>query len=294
MCAAAVSIAYACSAAPPASTPVGASSDASQSGAAPEPLSTDIDIGGYSLHIECSGSGSPTVVFISGFGDDHTIWYQQEPKVAVETRECAYDRAGLGQSEPGPGNTFTSADAARDLSGLLDGAGIGGPLVLVGHSFGGEVALEFAAMHPELVGGVVLVDSPSEATWHGPFGEWLAKQDLGTEGGRRPETSDDEAAVQSPGALGSKPLVVLTHGEIQFPARLEPLWLRFQAGLAKTSSDAVHVIATSAGHYIHTEQPALVVEAIRQVVAAVQSGSSLSPCGEAFIDLGGQCVTSSA
>jgi len=61
-----------------------------------------IDIGGYRLHLDCTGSGSPTVVFDSGLSDDSIAWYKVQPEVAKQTRACSYDRAGLGWSDPSP------------------------------------------------------------------------------------------------------------------------------------------------------------------------------------------------
>ena len=53
-----------------------------------------VDVGGYRLYIECTGSGSPTVILIHGSNDDHLRWHLVEPDVGTTTRVCAYDRAG--------------------------------------------------------------------------------------------------------------------------------------------------------------------------------------------------------
>ena len=95
-----------------------------------------VDVGGYSLHINCVGQGSPTVLLDAGSGGFSAQWVRVQQEVSGTTRVCAYDRAGMGWSEMGP----EPRDAKRitgELHALLEGAGIEGPYVLVGHSFGG-------------------------------------------------------------------------------------------------------------------------------------------------------------
>jgi pimeloyl-ACP methyl ester carboxylesterase len=123
------------------------------------------DVGGYRLHLACTGSGSPTVVLQSGLGGTSASWARIAPAVAGTTRVCAYDRAGQGWSEDAPHEQDGNA-AAADLHALLDRAGENGPYVLVGHSIGGDHAMVYAARHPEQVAGMVLLDAtdPSRAT----------------------------------------------------------------------------------------------------------------------------------
>ena len=61
-----------------------------------------VDIGGYQLHINCSGKGKPTVILLHGLGDFSFDWALVQPELALTTRVCAYDRAGVAWSEPGP------------------------------------------------------------------------------------------------------------------------------------------------------------------------------------------------
>ena len=117
-----------------------------------------VDVGGYSLHINCVGQGGPTVVLDAGSGEFSAQWVRVQRQVSDTTRVCAYDRAGMGWSQMGP----DPRDAKRitgELHTLLEGAGIEGPYVLVGHSFGGMYMQTYAASYPEEVAGVALVDS---------------------------------------------------------------------------------------------------------------------------------------
>jgi pimeloyl-ACP methyl ester carboxylesterase len=119
------------------------------------------DINDYSLHIYCTGEGSPTVVLEAGLNDFHVTWARVQPEVAQSTRVCSYDRAGLGWSQPSP-NPRTSSVMAEELHTLLRNTGIEEPYILVGHSFGGIVVRSFARQYPSVVAGMVLVDSAYE------------------------------------------------------------------------------------------------------------------------------------
>ncbi len=117
-----------------------------------------VDVGGHSLHIYCLGQGSPTVVLETGLGDPSINFRTLQGRLARYTRTCAYDRAGYGWSEPGPEPRDLDT-IASELGALLGAAGEEGPYVLAGHSVGGLYALGFAAMNPDDVVGVVLIDS---------------------------------------------------------------------------------------------------------------------------------------
>lgn len=118
-----------------------------------------VDVGGYRLHINCTGTGSPTVIIDAGLGDWSTTWggYVQ-PEVAKTTRVCTYDRAGMGWSEPGP-LPRDAAQFAKELHTLLQNAHIPGPYVMVGHSLGGLEVRVFVHDYISEVAGVVLVES---------------------------------------------------------------------------------------------------------------------------------------
>ncbi len=117
-----------------------------------------VDVGGYRIHIYCVGGGSPTVVLDSGLSDSSLSWYRVQPEIARFTRVCAYDRAGLGWSDPSP-KPRNSMVFAEELHTLLHNAGIPAPYVLVGHSMGGFDALIYARLYSPEVAGMVLVDS---------------------------------------------------------------------------------------------------------------------------------------
>lgn len=118
-----------------------------------------VDAGdGARLNLTCLGTGSPTVVFDSGWSDWGPAWAVVQPRIAAFTRACSYDRAGSGFSEPGP-MPRTTERIATELHTALRNGDIAGPYVLVGSAFGGDNVRAFADLFPTDVAGLVLVDA---------------------------------------------------------------------------------------------------------------------------------------
>src|SRR4051812_22126696 len=169
-------------------------------------------VAGHDMWIACKGSGSPTVIFEAGLGSEGYVWWGVSESVSSTTRACTYDRAGVGTSRQRPGNPPTSAGAmAREAWALFDAAGLTGPLILVGHSYGGMIVQLLAAAHPDRVRGAVLVDSSSrhqfEGDWLASEGDWIDNSSPVD----RVASARELAGVKS---LGAIPLVVLTQGQI--------------------------------------------------------------------------------
>lgn len=128
---------------------------------APAPLGRLIDLGGYKLHLYCSGKGNRTVVFSNGAGDFSFDWYLVQTQVAKFARACSYDRAGEAWSELGP-KPRTGFQEAHDLGRLLHRAGEKGPFLLVGQSMGGTIARMFQQEYASELAGIVFVDASHE------------------------------------------------------------------------------------------------------------------------------------
>lgn len=132
--------------------------------ARPAPLGRLVDIGGYRLHLYCTGSGSPTVILMHGFADFSFTWALVQPAVAQVTRVCSYDRAGQAWSDPGPPPRGLQR-ISDELHVLLGHSGERGPFILVGQSWGGLVPRLYQPQHPADVAGVVFVDASHEDMW---------------------------------------------------------------------------------------------------------------------------------
>src|SRR5262249_36205812 len=203
------------------------------------------------------------------------------------------DQPFPSRSDPAP-MPRAAEDIVADLHALLQGAGVPGPYVLAGHSFGGLVVRLYASTYPDEGVGLVLVDAANEETypaWEALLGptrwaEVMARTQQppeGLEGYQDFERLDVNASVaqgrlaRASQPLHSMPLAVLTHGR-PFEALVpdwptdafERMWLGMQEDLATLVRQARLTIASQSGHAIQQDQPALVTEAIRQVVAGAR------------------------
>jgi pimeloyl-ACP methyl ester carboxylesterase len=259
-----------------------------------------IDIGRHRLHATVFGSGEPTVVIEPGFGGRAEHWRDIAGELAGDVTVLTYDRAPYGDSGPAA-DARTPRDIAGDLAGVLDGLAITGPLVLVGHSSGGQCLRTFAAGRLDRVAGMVLVDSSHEAQrsllWPAlPWkirllgklmvpliylsvrgGSLAARRSMAREFRALNKQSRADIAL-GPGALGDTPLVVLTRpadGQLSAQHGWD-IWNRLHQELAGLSRNSRHVVAAKPGHYIHLAEPELVLASIRDVVASARSRQPLS------------------
>lgn len=272
-----------------------------------------IDVGGYKLHIQCVGTGSPTVVLDAGLGGSSLDWNLVQSEIGQTTQVCAYDRAGMGWSDSGP-QPRTPRQIANELQTLLTNAGIPGPYVLVGHSVGGKNVRMFAIKYPEQVAGMVLVDARSEyvdqhtspaeaeafqASMRDQGDQYSLQRRLGlvrllgasqsgvpamsdktrleiallTTGPRAIEATiaeslqraTDDGQLQAAPSLGDRPLIVLAAGQNMSNSML-PTWPEAQSRLAALSTKGHLIVVKGSGHYIQLDQPAVVIDAVRQVV----------------------------
>jgi pimeloyl-ACP methyl ester carboxylesterase len=242
-----------------------------------------VRVHGYSVTVDCTGAGTPTVILFSGFGDSHTIWKYIQGHLARRTRVCSYDRLGEGTSSA-PRRTQTLASNARLLHDVLAKLDVHAPLVLVGHSIGGDIAANYARTYPGSVSGLVLFDAtPVGYLQHvlrliPPSAQGLAKAlraeaatiNSGHNRERLMVTTDNWAP---PGALGHTPVDVVEHGQDIFATAgkyarpLQNQWAKGQLGLAKLSHRSQVIIATRSGHYIYLDQPRLALDVINAVIA---------------------------
>jgi pimeloyl-ACP methyl ester carboxylesterase len=125
---------------------------------APSTFKGWVDIRGYEVYLNCEGRGTPTVILEAGWDDVGETWRYVQPEVGKVTRTCSYDRAGLGESSPGPEPRLVLT-VVDELHTLLENAGIGGPYILVGRSWGGILMRVYADRYPEGIFGLILVDS---------------------------------------------------------------------------------------------------------------------------------------
>jgi pimeloyl-ACP methyl ester carboxylesterase len=279
-----------------------------------------VDIGqdrgaGRKMYLQCRGSGAPTVILVGGLRASADDWDETtKPGTAVfgdvakVTRVCAYDRPGTPVGEKPSRSSPVSqpampGDAVADLHALLARAKVPGPVVLVGHSYGGLLARLYAGTYPNDVVGMVLVDALTEGLQDAQTKEqWAVQRKLMV--GDMSEAlkiyptvelidpDNSLAQMRKAPPLRAMPLIVLSADKPwgpQVPGMIAAGILTkdtppdagyitdaaqkiAQAKLARLAPGAKHVTKTDSGHEIHKEQPQLVIDAIREVVDAVRKG----------------------
>lgn len=264
----------------------------------------------HRLHLNCAGTGSPTVVFDSGLGGSSLDWALVQPAVATFTRACSYDRAGYAWSDPGP-MPRSSRHIIQDLEQLLGNGSVAAPYVLVGHSLGGLVVQQFARKNPQRIAGLVLIDATHEEQFH------RLELDVAPEDSRRslmmrgnafhiPRDLPEEITllaegfvrraqsmivVQSElqflrnahrstaaGYLPDVPLVVISHRLVAPAAsareeRWAQMWMEMQMDLAARMPRSRHLIAGTDDHYVHIREPHIVIDAIQGIVRQYRAES---------------------
>jgi pimeloyl-ACP methyl ester carboxylesterase len=248
-------------------------------GAIPQVSDVTVHAGGTEVRTRCIGNrspGKPLVVLEAGGGNGLDTWSTVQAAIAEFARVCAYDRPTLIRDGVGPRASFLPADVVQTLHDVLYALGELPPFVMVGHSYGGMIIRLYATNHPTDVVGLVFIDSSHEdqLTRFEAIDPDTARE---LRAPARSEALDLEAfstALNANRWHASIPIVVLTHGKSPSapPGRetqtqeLEKAWLEMQRELATRSPASTHIIATHSGHYIHRDEPALVIDAIRRVL----------------------------
>ncbi|MER5566794.1 alpha/beta hydrolase [Streptomyces goshikiensis] len=288
----------------------GAGAGGASGGPTPDPTGSAgrvVDVGeGRGIRLECRGSGSPTVVLVSGTGGAADEWTTVAdparptiaprpgagavlPAVASFTRVCAYDRPGTTRFDGGPASSTpvaqptTAAAGVRDLRAALAAGGERPPYVLVGASWGAMIAELFARTDFPRVAGLVTVDGASpylrDTLTAAQWSDWM-KKIAATDTGKGAEVPDYEASVaqirRAPALPRPLPAVVLTSDRpwdlgVGNSGSTWPAWLGAQDRLARELR-ARHVTETGSGHGIAVERPRLVVDAVREVVVRARDG----------------------
>jgi pimeloyl-ACP methyl ester carboxylesterase len=261
-----------------------------------------VEADGHQVYFECRGTGSPTVVFLNGNPEASYKWGNLFDQTARLTRACEYDRFGLGLTAaygPIDSKVRDAHDHVRELEQVLKNGDIHKPYVLVGHSWGGALAVLYAGTHDD-VEGVVLVDGSVpglDAVVHAALppkrtGESQAITEIRNEVPAKPlddpEHLDWPKALAEAGtvtSLGDTPLIVISAGhrftgDLHF---LDPVVVRLQSKKqARLSSDSVHVLAPKSSHFVQLDAPDVVLASTRAVVDAVRNHRHLAPCAATF------------
>ncbi len=263
-----------------------------------------VEADGHKVYFECRGSGSPTVVLLNGHPEEASNWGDYFDTSARLTRTCEYDRFGMGLTATYGiigSRVRDGRDQARELEHVLKNGRIPKPYVLVGHSWGGSLAVLYAGTHDD-VKGIVLVDAavpsqerviraalpPKRPGEPQAITEWRNPPPATPVGD--PENLNWPKSLAEAGnvtSLGDRPEIVVSAGrnftgDVRF---LSPVWVRLQSKLARLSSNSVHVLAPRSSHFVQLDAPDVVLAAARAVVDAVRNARPLAPCAAIFAHL---------
>lgn len=257
----------------------------STAGLAAKAKAPPINVDGVAMRVIMEGvgasSGAPAVVFEAGLGDGKASFAKQIKALSVDTTVFAYDRPGYGSkgvfAADGDGKR-TGEEVAKHLRATLHASGVAPPYILVGHSIGGLYALNFVALYPDEVAGIVLVDSrPAGFTARCKASESGLCDVPGFISGLFPKHQkaefrgilETERTAATALSLGAIPVTVissdakpdLTAGQFQ------TIWESMQRDFAATAQRGRFVLAKGASHYVHQVQPNLVTDEIRLIFA---------------------------
>ena len=243
-----------------------------------------IDVGGHSLNLLIGGHGSPAVILEGGFGEGIAGWSLVQKEIANFARTVSYDRAGLGQSEPGP-KPRSARQIATELHTALQNAGVKPPYVLVGHSLGGPYVRVFADLYPKEVAGMVLVDPSQEA-----FDDWTkahldgkrkeveaqiakAPEGLRAEWAGIDDTYSQARAARLPAGI---PVTLITAGlDEDLAAEARTAWTEKHTEWIAKVPGGKHLIAEKSGHFIQLQEPTIVINAIREILTSVKQSTKV-------------------
>ncbi|UCG51747.1 MAG: alpha/beta hydrolase [Candidatus Latescibacterota bacterium] len=250
-----------------------------------------IDVGGRKLHCCVYGKKGPTVVLISGIRAPQSYWNPVVPDLAAHTTVVTFDRAGVGKSEIGDLPTH-GVQSAKDLHSLLEKLEVPTPYIVVGHSYGGNVARLFASMYPDHTGGLILEDTQHEDIKEeqrnilkGADLEAFEQMAARFSTPDNPKTELDYRDITTEQIKKSKPLprvpfVVLTAGDRSkamppmfsedAKKELAALGLRLQKKLVALIPDGEHIVVEGVGHNIHVEKPDALIDPVVKMLNEIR------------------------
>lgn len=246
------------------------------------------------LFVEQAGRGAGlSVLFLHADSGRAAQWREVAQQLAKERRTVAFDFRGSGESAPARDGEYSYSARADDVGSVLDALGLN-QVVIVAHSGGAAVALEYAARHAGRVAGLLLVDPPTDPRalpqqvrdgfvrdLAGPRSLQVQQDYYRTIVGENPATRErvlaDCASVSPAARAGAglalanwdpEPALSSWHGRtlvLVTPANdNEHALYRLRAGLP-------HRVVSGAGHWIQLDQPQVVEQAIREFLAGLEA-----------------------
>lgn len=272
---------------------VGACASSPHPAAPPAPACAQaiLPIDGNQIWVDKQGAGAVTVAFEAGFGNDSSVWADIAPKIrAAGAQTFVYDRAGMGKSTINTSAPYSIDHDVHILRTALSSCGVSGPIVFVGHSYGGGMGL-VAASEDARIRGEVLLDAVVPQVWaHGELDKNLVAM----------RTQYDEIRAQAPALAKvaipwaeALPATVKRIDEVAVPTGLPIIDIVAENGQNTPESTQVWrdahraftdgqptrelVLAAGSSHKVMKDQPDLVVASIVKMLGKVTAGGAPAP-----------------
>lgn len=230
------------------------------------PVSTPVP----TIYTRIEGSGSPVVIFESGYGDDHMVWSSVQSEISKYTTTISYDRPGLGDS-PDDGLPKTTEQQVDTLYKILVDNDIDGPYIYVAHSLGSFNARVFAGKYKDKVNGIILVDPAHEdqnKKIMASLPDNMKDQYLSqfTIEGTYDDMEDSVSLVKECNIkIKDIPMTIISADNHYLSEDLEKWIKQIHKDMASLSSNGRHVSVES-GHYIQNDDPSIVINEIIEMI----------------------------
>lgn len=235
-------------------------------------------------YVNCYGIGTPTIVFEAGLDGTNEDWSTIQPEISKIARTFSYDRTGIGQSDKAKLPVRSTIIQVSELHALLKEAKVKPPYILVAHSVSGYNARVFASTYSEEVAGIVFVDSSNEAQFDKyktvPADEYKEIKDEYKDAEQTLEQLTASASmvkeIMKKSPLKNIPITVLYADEKDLKEQLNyktlmDEWAGWQKELAAASTKSKLVFVEDCGHYMQFDQPAAVIDAIKELIGRVKT-----------------------
>jgi len=242
-------------------------------------------VDGNQLWVDQDGAGEVTVAFEAGFGNDSSVWAEIAPQIrAVGAQTFVYDRAGMGKSTIDTSAPYSIDNDVHILRTLWTSCAVTGPIVMVGHSYGGGMSLLAAAQDPRVRGLVLLDGLVAKVYGSGQLENNLATMRAQYDEIRRKAPALAKVAIPWAEALPATmkrldevrvspdlPIIDIVAEHGQSTAEAARVWRDAHVEFTANHPARESILAAGSSHKVMADQPALVVDAILRMIDRVKA-----------------------
>ena len=246
-----------------------------------------VEIRGKKQYYVNKGEGNPVVVFVSGLGPTMDDFFEIQNKISKTTQTFCYDRAGVGKSEPF-NNDRSLENISSELKELLEKVKISKPFILVGHSRGGLIARFFANKYPDKICGLILIDpalpehrsmkrslrTDKEKVEFDAFYNSFCTDSIKYSATIRSEfNAADSASISGKNFPSNIPITIIASNKItkdKYSKADTKIKVDLLNAYLKTAPQIKLILTNKSGHFIHEDEPKLVVKEILLMINKIK------------------------